>query len=353
MPVNILTGFLGSGKTTLLKQALNDEVLSGAAVLINEFGEVGLDHLLLERLDENVVLLRGGCVCCSIRGDVARALRSLNDRQGAGEIPPFTRVVIETSGLSDPLPVLATLMHEPNIRYHFRPGALVATVDAVNAARRFHDTGEAVRQVALADRIVITKKDIASAAQLSEARRMVAGINATAPVCIQPSPELDIGALFSTDVYDPRTRGREVEHWLVSLSGEENHNAALAGQASPADSQPHGPDGKPHGHDHASRAQTMAIRLDEPVDWNAFGVWLSLLLHRHGDKIMRTKGILNVRGTDMPVVVHGVQNLVHPPTHLSAWPGDDRASTLVFIARDMDLGDVKQSLVTFLKRFGR
>src|SRR3954447_26370415 len=159
-PVNLITGFLGSGKTTLLQRLLADPALSGTAVLINEFGEVGLDHHLLERIDETAVLLRSGCICCTIRGDLARAIRDLHSRRERGTLPRFGRLVIESSGLADPFPILATLKADPVLRHHFRPGAVVTTVDAVNLPAQIERYVESLRQVAIADRLVLTKTDL-------------------------------------------------------------------------------------------------------------------------------------------------------------------------------------------------
>src|SRR4051812_17567250 len=313
----LITGCLGSGKTTLLQRLLRDPALSDTAVLINEFGEIGLDHHLLERLDETMVMLQSGCVCCTIRGELSTAIRDLHSRRERGLLPPFRRLVIESTGLADPFPILSTVQSDPVLRHHFRLGAVITTVDAVNGARTLDAQPESVNQVAAADRLVLTKTDLMTAEAADRLIGQLRRINPDAPLWRSAEDDLDAEALLS---------GGGVARW------------------DPVDC--HGDTPDPH-HRHADDIATLALSLDEPVDWTRFGIWLTMLLHRHGNELLRVKGILNVADAATPVAVHAVQHLVHPPHHLDAWPDRDRRSRLVFIARGLDPALIERSFRAF------
>ncbi|MGO8917912.1 MAG: CobW family GTP-binding protein [Stellaceae bacterium] len=332
-PVIVITGFLGSGKTSLLQRLLAAPQLADTAVLVNEFGEVGLDHHLLRRIDGEVVLLQSGCLCCTIRGDLGGAIRDLHSRRERGELPFFRRLVVETTGLADPVPILATIMAEPVIRHHFRLGNVVTTVDAVNGTLHLDRQPESVKQVAVADRILITKTDLASPERVAVLRRRLATLNPSAPlVDSNPERHLDPDLLLDVDLYDPKGQSDEVRYWLA---------AELR--------RPSG-DGHRRAHDvnrHDERIHAFCLRFDQPLDWTAFGIWLSMLLGSRGTDVLRVKGLLNVAGSDRPLVVHGVQHLVHPPFHLEHWPDADRASRIVFIVRDIDQASLERSLAAF------
>jgi G3E family GTPase len=317
--------------STFLGAKLRAPALADTAVLVNEFGEIGLDHHLLRRVDGDIVLLQSGCLCCTIRGDLGAAIRDLHSRRERGEIPFFRRLVIETTGLADPVPILATIMAEPVIRHHFRVGPVIATVDAVNGALHLDRQPESVKQTALADRILVTKTDLAPPGAVAALQRRLERINPAAPI-LNSAPELPLDPeyVLAADLADPAAKGAEVERWLAT-------DAAVA----------HG-----HGHRHDVNRHDAAIhafclRFERPLDWSAFGIWLSMLLHCRGADVLRIKGILNVAGSDRPVVVHGVQHLVHPPVHLERWPDEDRASRLVFIVRDLDRAVIERSLAAF------
>lgn len=316
-PVTLITGFLGSGKTTLLQRLLRDPALSDTAVLINEFGEIGLDHHLLERIDETMVMLQSGCVCCTIRGELSAAIRDLHSRRDRGLLPPFRRLVIESTGLADPFPILSTIRSDPVLQHHFRLGNVITTVDAVNGERQLDAQPENVNQVAAADRLVLTKTDIATAEAPDRLTGRLRRINPDAPLWRSAEDELDAEVLLS---------GGGVERW------------------EPVDY--HGDTPDPH-HRHADDIAALALSLDEPVDWTRFGIWLTMLLHRHGNELLRVKGILNVADAATPVAVHAVQHLVHPPRHLDAWPDGDRRSRLVFIARGLDPALIERSFRAF------
>ncbi|WP_339109703.1 GTP-binding protein [Thioclava sp. GXIMD4216] len=316
-PVILLTGFLGSGKTTLLQRLLEDPSLSDAAVLINEFGEVGLDHHLLDRIDENVVLLKSGCVCCTVRGEVAEALQNLHSLRTRGEIS-FGRVVIETTGLADPYPVLQTLTAHPVLRSHFRTGGVLTTVDAVNAALQLDHRAEAIRQIASADRIILTKTDLADEAQVARLRERLHRMNPAASV-------------WSTQ--------DSVTQMLGGLDADRARLPALCGDAGPCASH--------HHHHNDLGVTSFSLVIEERIDWTMFGIWLTLLLHRYGDRIFRVKGILALEGEDRPVAIHGVQHLVHAPTHMTHWPEGQRLSRLVFILEGLEPDLIRRSFAAF------
>jgi G3E family GTPase len=301
-PVALLTGFLGSGKTTLLSRLLGHPDMGETAVIVNELGEVAIDHHLLRRVDERTVLLKSGCVCCSLRGDLADELRDLLGRRERGEIPAFRRVVVETTGLADPAPILYPLLSEPVVKHHFRLEHVIATVDAVNGLPE----PESVRQVAAADTVVVTKTDLNDSA---EVRSTLEQLNPTATV---------LDASFG-DV-EPRT--------LFDAPGTDLRSVPT-----------------PDDHEHGD-VGAVCVYLEEELDWGAFGIWLTMLLQARGDDILRVKGLLNVGG-DGPVLVNGVQHVVHPPEHLDAWPDEDRRSRIVFIGRDFTPDELSASLLAF------
>jgi G3E family GTPase len=316
-PVNLLTGFLGSGKTTFLRRLLADPALSGTAVLINEFGEIGLDHHLIERIDETVVLLRSGCLCCTIRGELASAIRDLCSRRDRGVVPAFGRLVVESSGLADPFPILATLKADPVLRHHVRAGAVITTIDAVNGLSQIESHIESVQQAAVADRLVVTKTDLADEATTARLVVRIREINPDAPLIRGVEIDLDAGAILD--------HGTTASHFRSSpMSGSGDANG------------------------HSGRVRSFVITVDDPIDWTAFGVWLTMLLHRYGDKVLRVKGILNIAGEGAPVAIHGVRYLVHNPTHMGAWPDEDRRSHVVFIVDGLDPDLIRRSLAAFI-----
>ena len=335
IPVNVLTGFLGSGKTSLLNRLLRDPLFNNCAVLINEFGDIGIDHHLVDRVEGDIVLLQSGCICCTIRGDLASAMRDLYARRERGEIPAFVRLIIETTGLADPVPVLATVMYDRVLQYHFRVGNLITTVDAVHGASNLAEYPESQKQVALADRLVLTKLDIADPALLPALHQRLAEVNPSAPCLALDAKQLDARAILGADVFDVASKTDEVAHWLQATR-QRNYLALAAARIPAADANVH------------RDIVAFALDLPETVDWTVFSVWLSLLLHAHGGQVLRVKGLLNVEGSEAPVVVHGVQQLVHPPTHLERWPSDDHQSRLVVILRGLEPQRVQESLARYL-----
>jgi G3E family GTPase len=329
IPVTVLTGFLGSGKTTLLQRLLRSPQMARTAVLINEFGEIGLDHLLIERVEESVVLLQSGCICCSIRDDLKSALRGLLGRRDRGEIPEFDRVVIETTGMADPGPILYTLLGEPVLRHHFRLGNVITTVDALNAPLHLSRNPESIKQIAAADWLLITKTDLADVAEAAAVREMVGRLNPSAELLDAFEAEIDVNRLLAPRHFESRPG----EARPRPLIGGAEHRARPAYLEEL--------------HRHSSQVASLSLALEEPLDWTAFGIWLSMLLNRHGDNVLRVKGILQVQGMCTPVFINAVQHIVHPPQHLARWPSDDHRSRIVFITRAMDHTLLRRSLAAF------
>ncbi|UZJ57761.1 GTP-binding protein [Pseudomonas sp. KU26590] len=320
--LNVITGFLGSGKTTLLKRLLQGETLGDTALLINEFGDVGIDHLLVEEVAPDTVLLPSGCVCCSIRGELRDALTDLLQRRARGEVPAFRRILLETTGLADPAPILATINNDPHLRGRVHIGLVLTVVDASHAALQERLHPEWMAQVAAADRLLISKTDLADADTLRTLQRRLQSIN-PAPVlttdAIRSGDQLLLGDGLHSD--EP---AQEVARW--HLMGVRS-TAARHGEA-----------------------QVCCLTFERPLDWVAFGVWLSMLLRCHGERILRVKGLLNVNNSHAPVVIHGVQHCLHAPVHLPAWPGGDHRSRLVFIVRGLDTALLRRSFEVFTER---
>jgi len=309
-PVALVTGYLGSGKTTLIRAMLESPALRDTAVIVNELGEIGIDHAILRRVDERTVLLASGCVCCTLRGDLADELRDLVDRRASGEIPAFARVVVETTGVADPAPILATLVSEPLVRHQYALETVIATVDAQHGLRG----EESERQVAAADVLVVTKADLEDPAGVE---RSLGGLNPVAYVVRAVHGDVD-------------------PELLLGKRARADQSRALSGAGNPE-------------HRHEGDVAAVSLVLDGPVDWLGFGVWLTMLLHARGREILRVKGLLEVGG-EGPLLVDAVQHVVHPPVHLEAWPDDDRRSRLVFIGRNLDAERLERSLRSFVVR---
>jgi G3E family GTPase len=339
-PVTVLTGFLGAGKTTLLNHLLRQPALAGTAVLVNEFGEIGLDHLLVEKIDDSTVLLNAGCLCCSVRGDLVRVLREMLPRSRLGTI---SRIVIETTGLADPAPVLATLLSDPVVASVYRLDGVVTVVDAINAMAQLDAQEEAVRQVAVADRIVIAKADLADPAPvLARVRRL----NPGAPVAEARMGVIDPAFVLHAGLFDPARKIPDVARWLAEEA------FADAGHAHDHDhDHDHGPPHVVNRHD--ARIRAFCITIDSPLRWQGVATWLDMLVATNGERLLRIKGILNIDGQDRPVAIHGVRHLMHPPTPLNAWPADDpRTSRLVFITRDLPRPAIEAGLRAFAAASG-
>lgn len=334
LPVSLITGFLGSGKTTLLNRLLRHDDMKDSAVIINEYGEVSLDHLLVERVDGEVAVLASGCICCTIRSDLEQTLRDLLVKRDRGEIPPFRRILVETTGLADPAPIVQLLLNNPLVSHFLRLDTVVTTVDAVNAAHQLDRQYEAVKQVALADRLLITKSDLVEDIAALELR--LRQLNPGARIESVSHGEIDPAQLFGAGLIDPEKKRIDVARWLNEHAFTEPH--AHAGHAHHDHHARHDHDRDHHDHD-ASIASFM-LAFDEPLDWMAVTHWLAHLRNARGQDLLRVKGILNLRDEPEPIVIHGVHHVFHPPVALSGWPDSDRRSRIVFITRGIARADV-------------
>ncbi|HZP77912.1 MAG TPA: GTP-binding protein [Pseudolabrys sp.] len=349
IPLSLLTGFLGAGKTTLLNKLLKDPALADTAVIINEFGEIGLDHLLVEYVGDNMVLLQSGCLCCTMRGDLVDALetllRDLDNRRCT-----FRRVLLETTGLADPAPVLHTAMVHPYLLMRYRLDGVIAVVDALNGAATLDAHPEAVKQAAVADRLVLTKTDlVADATQRGNAERLAArlrDLNPAAPILDAAKGEATPATLLSCGLYDPDRKIPDVKRWLAAEAYADAH-------ADHAHDREHDHD---HRHDHAhdrnrhdDHIQAFSIATDDAVPAGTLDLFLELLRSTHGAKLLRLKGIAKLEEMpDRPVVIHGVQHVLHPTAQLEHWPDDDHRTRLVFITRDLDARVVRELFDAFL-----
>ena len=343
-PISLLTGFLGSGKTTLLGRLLRHPGMAETAVIINEFGEVGLDHHLVAAARGEPVLLDGGCLCCAVQDDLVLALIDLAERRRQGSVPPFGRVVIETSGLADPAPILHKLMSDRSLAELYCLDGVVATVDAVNGARQLDAQEEAVKQAAVADRLVLTKADLAAGPAAAALRERLRRLNPGAPILAAAQGAIDPALLFGAGLYDPASRAPDVRRWLRE---EEVRDAAAQDHASHDHAHGHDHD---HGHAGAGRRHDDRIGahcfiVEEPFEWDGLRDWVRGLLRERGEDILRVKAIVQIRGEPGPVAIHGVQHVFHDPVPLAAWPDPaDRRSKLVFITRDIGRDFIAASL---------
>ena len=324
-PVTVVTGFLGSGKTTLINGLLRHPGMADTAVLVNEFGEIAIDHLLVEALDEATVLLGAGCLCCALRDDLAAALADLLARRRTGALPPFRRVLLETSGLADPAPILHTLLAGEDAAPgdaadRYRLEGIVATVSALHGEGQLRREGESLRQAAVADRLVVTKADLAGRAAASGLRRRLARLNEDAVILDAPASP---AALFAPGPFD----GGEarLRRWLDAPAAARHDETVAA----------------------------MALTATAPLRIDRVAAWIEGLLARHGDRLLRLKGVLDLAGSDLPVAVHGVQHVFHPLRRLAAWPPGRRRSRLVLIGRGLPQRAIEESFQALAAGQGR
>jgi len=323
--VSIITGYLGSGKTTLLNRLLRAPALANTAVIINEFGEIALDHLLVAAPSENMVLLANGCICCAVRGDLVGTLGELAEKRKRGDTPPFDRILIETTGLADPVPVLQTLITDPEVGPRYRLDAVLTLVDGVHGAAQLDAHREAIKQAALADRLLITKCDLAPGESITALERRLAALNPGAQRYRIARGEIAPEDLFGVALEDCGTKN--LTRWLQpeAYLAAGAHRGRYLGKGR-----------------HDDGIDAFSVHLDRPVTRAGLVTWLHLLASLRGANLLRMKGLLNVEGR--PVTVHAVQTLIDEPVALERWPDEERRSRLVFITRDMARADIERTL---------
>lgn len=338
LPVILLGGFLGSGKTTVLSRLLGHERMRGTAVVVNEFGEVALDHLLVAEVDAQTVLLDGGCVCCAVRDDLGETLLAMHDRHLRGDLPELDRIIVETSGLADPTAIAAMLLHDPALARRYVLDTVVVTVDCLHAEVQLEEHPEVRRQVLLADHLLLTKTDLVDAHARRRVDERLHALNpaATRIECVRgdvdPAAILDAGASREDGL------STAVARWHAHSAADDAtvHDCAHCGgtharddltnrasAAGPADAPPHG------------GVQAHCIRIEEPLDWDVVSSWLGTIAFHHGERLLRLKAIVGFRGEDAPVAIHGVRRWLNEPEPLPHWPDADRSSRFVFIVRDL------------------
>lgn len=354
IPVTLLTGFLGSGKTTLLNNLVRQPELADALVIINEFGEMPLDHALVAHSTENLVLeMSSGCLCCTIRGDLVKTLQDITWRFSREGRRQFRRVLIETTGLADPAPIIHTLMTNPLIATRYRLDGIVTTLDLATGMHSLDHHVEAVKQAAMADCLLLTKADLASTEQHAALLRRLDAINPAAPRWTVSNGEVEATKLLDLGLFSIQGKTPDVERWLreeayatprLHIHRPTDHGHAMVRHGSLHTDPSH------HQHDvnrHDDHIRAFCFSTDTPIPEEVLAAWLEVLMSLAGSNILRVKGILNIAGNEQPVVIHGVQHIFHPPTKLPAWPNEDRRSRLVFITQDVEREAIEKTFHAF------
>ncbi len=339
-PITVLTGFLGSGKTTLLNHILAQPAMADTAVLINEFGEIGLDHLLVREVQEGVMLLSSGCICCTVQGELVDSLRELYLGRIQGDVPTFDRLVIETTGLADPVPIIAALARDPMFSTWYRLEGIVTTVDGVLADGQLDRHEEAIKQVAVADVILLTKCDLTSTEQLGTIKNRLRQLNPGAQTFDVIQGVIDPGKILKTGIYDPETKTDNVSRWINEVAYNKTNSH-------------HHNNHENHNYSHHDQSiSSFVISIKDPVNWKLFSRQLNNVIKEHGTNLLRVKGIINASGSEKPIVVHSVQHIQHTPSYLPEWPDEDQRTRVLFITRDLNETIVENAFSAFLSKEG-
>lgn len=327
LPITLLTGFLGAGKSTLLNQLLREPDLANTLVIINEFGEIGLDHLFVETLPGDMMMLSSGCLCCTIRGDLANTLEDILERRSEGKLPNIDRIILETTGLADPAPILHTLMGHPRLMLNFRLESIITLVDATNGLLTLQNQPEAMKQAAVADRIVVTKTDLQP--KTDELVEMLRQLNPTARLLYAAKGEATAKSLLNAGLYNPDSKIPSVKAWLNAENLNHDH----------------------HHHDvnrHNAQIRAFCLRSDASISPASFDMFVELLRALHGPNLLRVKGIIALSDKpEAPIVIHGVQHVFHPPVRLDSWPDEDHSTRVVFIVKNIPAGTISQLWAAF------
>jgi G3E family GTPase len=349
VPVTILTGFLGAGKSTLLNRILKDPDMRDAAVIINEFGDVGIDHLLVETSGDSIIELSDGCLCCTVRGELVDTLATLMDSMQTGRIRPLKRVVIETTGLADPAPVMQAIMGNPIIATNFDLDGMVTVVDAVNGLQTLDNHEEARKQVAVADRLIVSKSEMDGAVPAATLEARLRTLNPRAPILYATKDDVGTASILVNGLYDPASKIADVGRWLrdeMALDAHDHHHHH--GEHDHADHRHHQDAHDVNRHDGSIRS--FSIVENQPIDPMALEMFIDLLRSAHGEQLLRMKAIVALSDKpDRPVVLHGVQNIFHAPVRLAGWPDPaDRRTRMVIITKDLPESFVKDLFDAFL-----
>lgn len=352
LAISVLTGFLGSGKTTLLKELLQHPNMDETAVIVNEFGEIGLDHLLVESSSEDIVLMNSGCLCCTVRGDLVETIRKLYKQRLMKEVPTFNRIVIETTGLADPAPILQTLMSDPFLSDRFRLDGVIATVDAINGTETLNNHQESIKQAAVADRLLLTKTDLSKDGDFRDILARLKELNPTASIFKIAKGQIDPAQLFNAGLYNPETKTLDVQNWLKAEAFEDSHKH---NHDHDHEHNHHHDHGHHHGHSHDpnrhdDKVHAFCLTHDKPLDWDQLNSWVDMLITLYGSNLLRIKGLLNIEGDEKPIVIHGVQHIFHPPVMLEGWPDKDRRSKIVFIVKDLKQEMFEDTFKAFMEQ---
>ena len=361
--VTVITGFLGSGKTTLLNTLLRHPEMNQAAVIVNEFGEIGLDYDLVERSDENVVQLANGCLCCSVKGDLIDTFRDLYIQRNASTIPYFDRVVIETTGIADPAPVMQIIFTNPMVKNHYSLDGVVTTVDLINGSSSLGRFPECVKQAAIADRLIITKSDLLEGAghqeKLSNLSGQLRALNPAAPIVVRKTGDVDPEDLFGTGMFDRETKKVDFDAWLNPEKYETENNKQYFLPSKENDEETlayykqhgHSPENyESKGHHHDPSIKTFCVVRNEPMSLDMLRMFLEGLSNEAGPDLLRVKGIVNIEDEpDRPAVIQGAQQILHSLEFLESWPSTDHRTRIVFITRNIDQEYI-ESTISLIER---